>query len=60
MKRIKKKYIVIPSVTILVILICLFIWIVIFNQPIIIKGDGYYMEHINGIEFPDNVSEAES
>ena len=56
MKRIKKKYIVIPSVTILVILICLFIWIVIFNQPIIIKGDGYYMEHINGIEFPDNVS----
>ena len=56
MKRIKKKYIVISSVTILVILICLFIWIVIFNQPIIIKGDGYYMEHINGIEFPDNVS----
>lgn len=56
MKRIKKKYIVISSVTILVILICLFVWIVIFNQPIIIKGDGYYMEHINGIEFPDNVS----
>ena len=56
MKSIKKKYIVITSVTILVILICLFIWIVIFNQPIIIKGDGYYMEHINSIEFPDNVS----
>ena len=56
MKSIKKKYIVITSVTILVILICLFIWIVIFNQPIIIKGDGYYMEHINSIEFPNNVS----
>lgn len=55
MKRIKKKYIVIPSVTIPVVLIGLFIWIVIFNQPIIIKGDGYYMEHINSIEFSDNV-----
>ena len=56
MKRIKKKYIIIPIVTIFIILICLFFWIIILNQPIIIKGTGYYMEHINGIEFPDNVS----
>ena len=55
-KRIKKKYIIIPIVTIFIILICLFFWIIILNQPIIIKGTGYYMEHINGIEFPNNVS----
>ena len=56
MKRVRKKYIAIFSVIFLMTVFFLFVWIVIFNNPIIIKSDRYYMEHINAIEFPTNVN----